>query len=220
MIITVMPATIPSFPHTPRILKMLLVPDLNMDPVCEPYVFTMGSISCGFFIFDLFVLWLCPSAQARKPRQRAEFVVHHIAALTGGAIGLTYNRGACLGAACLTLLEAPTLVLNNIFILKAIGRKGSFLYLANGAVVVLVYFALRVVGMGYVAYRILVHLSEETTPITEDPGVYVAGFVVVILYGLSLFWFPKVAAGFWKEIRPYVLGMTTANASTVKRKAT
>ena len=138
--------------------------------------------------------------------------MHHIAALTGGAIGMAYNRGACLGAACLTLLEGPTLVLNNIFILKAIGRKSSMLYIANGAVVVLVYFLLRVLGMGYVAYRIVIHLSEEKTPVLEDPGLYCAGFVVLVLYGLSLFWFPKVALGFWKEVRPYVLGGGTAAA--------
>eukprot|EP00039_Didymoeca_costata_P026347 m.15778 g.15778 ORF g.15778 m.15778 type:complete len:275 (+) comp5482_c0_seq1:133-957(+) len=192
-------------------------PKSQADPlhyVCDSH-FVMGSISCGFFIYDTIVLWVAPSEAFRSVKSKIEMTLHHMAALCAMPIGLVLQTAAWYGSACVVCMETPTFFLNNIAIMKALRLNGSPLFAANGTLFMLAFFIFRIALFFQVIRQTLGDYLESPDSSLTNPVPLIIVLIANTLWILSILWFPRVFQGFLKEAKS---AFTNLNSKPEKGK--
>jgi hypothetical protein len=161
---------------------------------------TTASVQCcdiflGYLMADsVNLLWYLKS----WPGSGA-YVWHHGSALL--CWGVMRVRGHVhMNAVGLLLCEGTAPFVNGRWFLATLNMKDGLLYMINGVILVLSFFLLRVVLMGWVFLRTLVVLRTPFLALPTSSQLIVV-FGVCVGYPLQLVWFKKLAVGCYKVLR-------------------
>eukprot|EP00802_Teleaulax_amphioxeia_P011319 Tamp_11351.p1 GENE.Tamp_11351~~Tamp_11351.p1 ORF type:complete len:429 (+),score=51.08 Tamp_11351:174-1460(+) len=163
------------------------------------------SISIAYFIGDLLIC----SIQFRE--YGVLFVLHAIASLIGLSImcfGNMFHFFGCIGM----LWEFTTIMINNRWLLLEYGYKNTLFYHLNGLVLVLVFFAVRVVVGCWYSYMFWNSLSEAHTEGQVGRGLYL--LVTIVLAGfnsLNIYWCYKLTSRSLVVVRRWVSSLSPAH---------
>lgn len=161
---------------------------------------TAAATRCGYIYLGYILADMVPLLHYRdKWAGSTPYIFHH--AFSVLCWGTMVVRGQCLGVAVgLLLLEATAPFTNGRWFLSTHGRKDGALYLVNGALMALSFFALRVCFMGYLVYTYLFALRAAVFALPPST-VAALGSGFAFGYPLQLFWFQKIATGLVKVLR-------------------
>nr|GAT55507.1 predicted protein [Mycena chlorophos] len=174
----------------PLAWRVLDLPELNDDRAFGWHEASgsVQAVAAGYFMWD--------SLDAIVHFDNIGFVLH---GLTCGAIYiLSFTPYLSYYAARFLMWELSTLFLNVHWALDKTNRTGGSLQLINGVLLLVTFFAVRLVAGGYWSYQFYETLfqSLDRAPFA---AILAPGIGNLILQGLNWFWFTKMIAALQKR---------------------
>ena len=128
--------------------------------------------------------------------------VHHVLGIVVHVICRHYNHGLfALYTSGVYLAEGSTPFLHASWIMKSVGLGGTFLFAANGTLIVLNFFVLRIL----VPPLLLYHWASNFEPWTHYPAEHImrplTGATLFVFMMLNWMWFYTLVKLFIKGIR-------------------
>ena len=162
-------------------------------------------VSMGYFVYD-FVLTIFASHLWGGGMKLHETLLHHVLSITTHYYPVCVcrygNAISVLGYLC----EISTPFVHIRWYMAKLGLDESMriVYLINGSLMALVFFAVRVVNVGFMLYLIYVQVPKATglslgTAMGGGLG-HAIGPLVIIFYGLNLMWMRLIIKGILKAL--------------------
>ena len=125
-------------------------------------------------------------------------MIHHVTGIW--AWYMMTRHGFCHSIAlCAMLTEATTPFVNQRWFFDKSGMKEGNLFVANGLLMTLLWFALRVCLFGWLGYRIFGPMRKSLLAL-PSLHLFCGLFSYTVGYALQLFWFSKIFKGALKVL--------------------
>lgn len=127
---------------------------------------------------------------------------HHILGIFSMIYTTAHHFGSGL-IVCLVVLEATSPFINFRWFFDKSGMKitSPTLYLINGAMITISWFALRICFYGWAIFNYIFHLWAELMSYDNNMHTFVVLFGIGGGYVLQVLWFKKIFAGMMKALR-------------------
>mgnify|MGYP006165232413 CR=1 FL=1 len=154
---------------------------------------TPGSYAVIYILLGYIAVDSCAIVYYRKAWKPYAFYFHHAATLVGFTVmavsGLFHN---C--AVLVVLTEATAPFVHGRWFLSKAGLKQTTLYVVNAVLILLSWFVLRVVMLGWLLWQRVYVQSEAFFGLGQP---IVGAFLVIfgLMYALQIYWFWKIVSG-------------------------